>query len=216
MDGMNKIVRQANAVKCETVIKNLRKRQIDGYYCETVREANEKLLSFIHDGETVSWGGSVTLDEIDVKEKISMLGAKVIDVWAYEKPEESMEAKRKALSSDVFITSTNAVTIDGQLVNIDGTGNRVAAMAFGPEKVIIVAGVNKIASNVGDALERIKSKACTANAIRLGKQTPCAKTGECANCLIPGETLCCSTVITRFSNRKGRMHVILVNEELGY
>lgn len=189
---------------------------MSGYYCETVREAEEKILSMIQDGDLVSWGGAITLDEMGVKEKLPMIGAKSLDVWAYKDPEEARAAKIAALNGDVFLTSTNAITLDGQLVNIDGTGNRIAAMAFGPRKVIVVAGVNKITADVDSAIKRIKTDAAPSNCIRLGKQTPCAITGQCTSCKIPGETSCCSTVVTRFSNRPGRMHVILVNEDMGY
>ena len=213
---MNKMMKMAKAKQCQLIIKNLERRQMSGYYCETVREAEEKILSMIQDGDLVSWGGAITLDEMGVKEKLPMIGAKSLDVWAYKDPEEARAAKIAALNGDVFLTSTNAITLDGQLVNIDGTGNRIAAMAFGPRKVIVVAGVNKITADVDSAIKRIKTDAVPSNCIRLGKQTPCAITGQCTSCKIPGETSCCSTVVTRFSNRPGRMHVILVNEDMGY
>lgn len=213
---MNKMIKMAKAKQCQLIIKNLEKRQMSGYYCETVREAEEKILSMIQDGDLVSWGGAITLDEMGVKEKLPMIGAKSLDVWAYKDPEEARAAKINALNADVFLTGTNAITLDGQLVNIDGTGNRIAAMAFGPRKVIVVAGVNKITADVDSAIKRIKTDAAPPNCIRLGKQTPCAVTGQCTSCKIPGETSCCSTVVTRFSNRPGRMHVILVNEDMGY
>lgn len=213
---MNKMVKAAKAKQCELIIKNLEKRQISGYYCETSREAVEKILSMIQDGDLVSWGGAVTLDELGVKERLPMIGAKSLDVWAYKDPEEARAAKVNALNADVFLTGTNAITLDGQLVNIDGTGNRMAAVIFGPKKVIVVAGVNKIAKDVDAAIKRVKSHGAPPNCMRLNKQTPCALTGKCSDCLIPGETSCCHTVVTRFSNQPGRMHVILVNEDLGF
>lgn len=213
---MNKITKAVNKKQCETIIEKLEKRSMNGYYCETKREAEELILSMISDGDTVSWGGSVTIDELGIKERLPMIGAKSVDVWAPTDPEEARAAKIKALGADVYLTSTNAITLDGQLVNVDGTGNRVAAMAFGPRKVIVVAGVNKIAFDVDAALKRMKTEACPPNCLRLNKKTPCALTGKCGNCLIPVETACCSTVITRMSNRVGRMHIVLVNEELGY
>ncbi|MEA4922388.1 MAG: lactate utilization protein [Eubacteriaceae bacterium] len=213
---MDKIVKKANQKKCEQIIKALEKRSMTGHYCETAREAGEQILSMIKDGDTVSWGGSVTVDQLGIKERLPMVGAKSIDVWAPSDPEEARTAKLHALGADVYLTSTNAITMDGQLVNVDGTGNRIAAMAFGPRKVVVVAGVNKIAADVDSAVKRMKTDACPPNCIRLNKKTPCALTGKCADCLIPAETACCSTVITRMSNRAGRMHIILVNEELGY
>ncbi|MEG0156422.1 MAG: lactate utilization protein [Anaerovoracaceae bacterium] len=213
---MSKAVKEAGRKKCELIIKNLERRQMTGYYCETAREAEETALSLINDGDLVSWGGSVTIDELGIKEKLPVIGAKSIDVWAYKDPEEARAAKINALGADVFLTSTNAITLAGELVNVDGTGNRVAAMAFGPRKVIVVAGVNKIVADVDSGIKRMKTDACPPNCIRLKKKTPCAITGKCSECLIPVETACCSTVVTRFSNRAGRMHVILVNEDMGF
>lgn len=208
---MDAIVKKANKVKAETVIKNLEKRNMKGYYCETVEEARNLVLSMINDDDVVSWGGSVTIDQLEVKPHLK----KVIDREAAP-PEDFIKVRREALLCDVFLTSTNAVTYDGELVNIDGMGNRVAAMCFGPNKVIVVAGVNKIAKDEKDAISRIKTEACPANCIRLSKNTPCAATGQCANCLKTGETICSYTVTTRFSGIPDRIHVILVNENLGY
>ena len=200
----------------EEIIKNLEKRGMKGYYCDNAREASEKLLSLIPDGAMVSWGSSTTLDEIEVKDKLSLINAKVLDPMSFKDPEQAYNARVNALSADVFLTGTNAVTLDGELVNIDGTGNRVAALCFGPRKVIVVAGANKIARDEEAAIARIKTRACVANCIRLDKKTPCAVNGKCADCLIPGQTICSMTVVTRFCNRPDRIHVILVNESLGF
>ena len=207
---------KANKIQIEEIIKNLDKRGMKGYYCENAREASKKLLSLIPDGALVSWGGSATLDEIEVKDKLPMINAKVLDPMSFKDPEEAYAARVKALSADVFLTGTNAITLDGELVNIDGTGNRVAGLCFGPRKVIVVAGANKITRDEEAAIARIKTRACVANCIRLGKKTPCAANGKCANCLIPGQTICSMTVVTRFCNKPDRIHVILVNESLGF
>lgn len=207
---------KANIVQIQEIIKNLEKRGMKGYYAENAREASEKLLSLIPDGSLVSWGGSLTLDEIEVKDKLPLINARVLDPMSFKDPEEIYTARVNALSSDVFLTSANAITLEGEIVNIDGTGNRVAALCFGPRKVIVVVGANKITRDQEAAMARIKTKACVANCIRLGRKTPCAKTGKCADCLIPGETICSMTVITRFCNKPDRIHVILVNESLGY
>ena len=127
-----------------------------------------------------------------------------------------MEARKRGLTSDVFLSGLNAVTMDGEIVNIDGTGNRVAGIIFGPDRVILVAGANKIVLSERDAVDRIRSDACPANCIRLGKNTPCAVSGKCADCLIKGNTVCGHIVTTRFSAIDGRMHVVLINEDLGY
>ena len=207
---------KANKVQIQEIIKKLEKRGMKGYYSENAREASEKLLSLIPDGALVSWGGSLTLDEIEVKDKLPMINAKVLDPMAYKEPDDIYTARVNALAADVFLTSTNAITLQGELVNIDGTGNRVAALCFGPRKVIVVVGANKIVRDEAAAMARVKTRACVANAIRLERKTPCAKTGICANCLIPGQTICSMTVVTRFCNKPDRIHVILVNENLGY
>ncbi len=201
----------ANKKKIERIIKNLEKRNMEGYYCETMQEAREKILSLIEEEHVVSWGGSATLDQIGIKEQLK----KVIDATKAP-PEKAYEERRKTLTADVYLTSTNAITLEGELVNIDGTGNRVAAMCFGPGKVIVVAGANKIAQDETAALSRIHTDACPPNCIRLGKHTPCAATGKCGDCLKPGQTICSYTVTTRFSPVSGRIHVILVNDTLGY
>lgn len=207
---------KANKVQIQEIIKNLEKRGMKGYYCENAREASEMVLSLIPDGALVSWGGSLTLEEIEVKDKLTLINARVLDPSSFKDPQEAATARINSLSSDVYLTSTNAITMDGELVNIDGTGNRVAAMCFGPKKVIVVAGANKIARDEEAAMARIKTRACVANSIKLEKKTPCAKTGKCADCLIPGQTICSMTLITRFCNKPDRIHVILVNESLGF
>ena len=209
--SLDPIVMTGNKVKIETVIKNLEKRNMKGHYCETVEDAKALVLSMIKEDDIVSWGGSVSVNQIGVKEELK----NVIDT-STTKPEEALPLRKKALTCDVFLTSTNAITMDGELVNIDGMGNRVAAMCFGPDKVIVVAGANKIVKDEATAIARIKTEACPPNCIRLAKKTPCAVTGECGNCMIPGQTICAYTVTTRFSNFPDRIHVILVNENLGF
>lgn len=206
---MNKHVKAANEKRIEAIIKNLEARNMSGYYCETAEDAKRKILSMIGEDELVSWGGSVSLDELGIKKELK----NVLDGTA-PTPEEALENRRKAFMADVYLTGTNAITMDGKLVNIDKTGNRVAAMCFGPKKVIVVAGVNKIVENEEAAVGRIRTEACVPNAIRLGLMTPCAVTGKCAECL--GKSLCCYTVTTRASAVKDRIHVLLVNENLGY
>ncbi len=207
---------KANKVQMQEIITNLGKRGMTGHYCENAREASEKLLSLIPDGALVSWGGSLTLEEIEVKDKLPLINARILDPLSFKDPAEVYTAGINALSADVFLTSTNAITLAGELVNIDGTGNRVAAMCFGPRKVIVVVGANKIVRDEGAAIARIKTRACVANCIRLQKKTPCTKNGICADCLIPGQTICSMTVVTRFCNNPDRIHVILVNESLGF
>lgn len=208
---MSEIIKKANKIKIDTIIKNLEKRNMKGFYCETAADAVSLALSMIGDEDVVSWGGSATLEELGIKPLLN----NVLDTTAAP-PEEAIAIRRKALLCDVYLTSTNAITMDGELVNIDGIGNRVASMCFGPEKVIVIAGVNKIAKDEAAAVARIKTEACPPNCVRLGRQTPCGLTGKCGDCLIPGQTVCSYTVTTRMSGIPGRINVILVNENLGF
>ena len=208
---MSAIVKKAGKVKIDTIISNLEKRNMKGYYCETIDEARELALSMISDDDVVSWGGSETVDQLGIKAHLK----NVIDRDAAP-PEDFIKVRREALLADVFLTSTNAITMDGELVNIDGMGNRVAAMCFGPNKVIVFAGVNKIVKDEEAAIARIKTEACPPNCIRLNKTTPCALTGKCGDCKTPGQTICSYTVTTRFSGMPDRIHVILINESLGF
>lgn len=213
---MDANIRKANELKLKTVIKNLEKRNMTGYYCESAEEAAAQVLALIPEGSEVSWGGSLTLDQIGVRDMVKAGNYVVNDPMNYPTPAQSIEARRKSLLADVFLTSANAVTMDGEIVNIDGIGNRVAAIIFGPKKVIMVVGVNKLVNTEADAVDRIRCDACPPNVVRLGRKTPCGVTGKCAECLIQGETICCQTNVTRFSGINDRIHVILVNEVLGY
>lgn len=208
---MDAATKRANKIKIRTIIENLEKRNMKGYYCQDAAEAKELALSLIGEDDVVAWGGSVTVEQIGIRSELK----NVIDRDAAP-PEDFIKVRREALLSDVFLTSTNAITMDGELVNIDGMGNRVAAMCFGPDKVIVAAGVNKIVKDEAAAIARIKTDACPPNCIRLNKKTPCAVTGECGNCMIQGQTICAYTVTTRFSNFPDRIHVILINENMGF
>lgn len=206
-----------------TLISNLENRQLDPYYAENKEEAVSLLLSLIEeqrrclgvekDQLTVSSGGSRTLAEIDIFSRLTEYS--VLNAYAFKTAEEQYEAKRRAMLSDVFLMSANAICESGEIVNIDGNGNRLGAMIFGPRTVIMVVGKNKIVKDRSAAMERIKTVACPKNAVRLNRNTPCAE-GICKSCLIPGNTMCCHTVITRFSSIPKRIKVILVNEELGF
>lgn len=208
---MDAVTKRANKIKIGTIIENLEKRNMKGYYCQDAGEAKELALSLIGEDDVVAWGGSVTVDQIGIRSELK----NVIDRDAAP-PEDFIKVRRDALLSDVFMTSTNAITMDGELVNIDGMGNRVAAMCFGPGKVIVIAGANKIVKDEEAAIARIKTDACPPNCVRLLKKTPCAATGKCGDCKIPGQTICSYTVTTRFSAIPDRIHVILVNENLGF
>lgn len=199
----------------DTVIKNLKKRDMDGFYCLTKQEALDKALSFLNDDDVVSWGGSMSLAEIGLLEALKKGPYTVLDRSTATNKEENLEIQRKAFFSDAYFLSTNAITMDGMLYNIDGMGNRVAAMIFGPKEVIIIAGINKICLDEDEALKRVSNVAAPMNTLRLNQNTPCTKLGKCAQCLTP-DTICSHTVITRNSKPAGRIKVILVGETLGY
>lgn len=202
-----------NQILADTIIKNLESRNMEGYYVSSKKEAAEKVISLMKKGSSVSWGGSATLTEAGVIEAVYNNGNyNIID---RDKAEDRRKAMIEALSCDYFLMSTNAITFDGQLVNIDGLGNRTAALIFGPENVIIVAGMNKCAADLDSAMARARNKAAVTNTLKFGLSTPCTKTGHCYNCKSP-ETVCCQFVTTRFSKIKNRIKVILVGEELGY
>ncbi|MDO4176003.1 MAG: lactate utilization protein [Bacillota bacterium] len=209
-------VKIANKTKIETVIKNLEKRNIAGYYAENKEEALKMLLKMIPEGSTVGKGGSETLNQVGIIPILQKGNYTYLDSFASSDMKEQKEIKRKIFYADYMLTSANAITMDGEIVNIDGTGNRMAAVIWGPDKVIFVVGSNKIVGSLDDAIGRIKSDACPANCVRLGKKTPCVATGKCGDCMSLGNTICCHTVITRYSSIPKRMYVIMVNEALGF
>ncbi|MBQ8813206.1 MAG: lactate utilization protein [Lachnospiraceae bacterium] len=199
-----------------TIIKNLAKRRMEGFYCATAEEAKEKVMSMIEAGTSVSFGGSMTLEECGVMEAVrSRSDITLYDRAAAKSPEEVGRIYRQAFSVDTYLMSTNAITLDGELINIDGRGNRVAALIFGPEKVIIVAGMNKVANSEADGLLRVRNMAAPPNCVRLNKKTPCSVTGRCGDCY-GDESICSQIVVTRRSSDLNRIKVILVGEELGY
>ena len=192
----------------------LHKRNMEGYYCSTADEAVEKVLELIPAGDVVSWGGVATVDELGIKERLRHRGQPVIDRDTARTPEERMAMLHQALTCDTFLMSSNAISTDGQLVNIDGMANRVAALCFGPKQVIVVAGMNKVAGDLNAAIARARNVAAPANAQRFNIKTPCAVNGQCGDCTSP-DCICAQMVITRFSKIKGRIKVVLVGETLG-
>ncbi len=200
----------------EQTVENLKKRQFDAYYCATSQEARELALSLIPAGDTVAWGGSVTATQIGLIDAVkNRENIRVIDRDLAQTPEEKRALMRKGLTADTFIAGINAVSSDGWLVNIDGTGNRVAAMVFGPENVILVAGVNKITECRDEAEHRARNTAAPLNTKRFGLATPCFATGKCADCVAPN-TICSQFLFTRYCKPAKRIKVILIGEELGF
>lgn len=197
------------------VMKKFKQRGMDAYYCATKEEAKEKILKLMPKGSTVAAGGSESMIQAGVMETVKGSDYHFIDRTAAKTPEETRQLYAKAVCADYFLMSTNAFTKAGELVNVDGMANRVACLSYGPSHVIVLASMNKMCSNVEDALERIHTLACPPNALRVKADTPCAKTGICADCLSP-QCICCQTVITRFSRIPGRIIVILTGESLGF
>ena len=197
------------------IIRHLEKRNMEGYYCPDCQTAVEKVMSMIPKNSTVSWGGSMTLEKCGLMDALKNSSLTLWDREAASTPEEKKAAYRQAFGADYYLMSSNAITLDGQLVNIDGTGNRVAALAYGPDHVILMVGMNKAARDLHEAVSRVHNAAAPPNAMRLGMKTPCASTGACADCLSP-DCICSQTVITRYSRTPGRIKVILIGEALGY
>ncbi|MDR2258272.1 MAG: lactate utilization protein [Treponema sp.] len=198
------------------VVKALQNRRFEAWYVDEPGEAADKILSLIPKTGTVAWGGSATLEKLGIRERLAGEGYQVLDRDAAVSPEERMEIMRRALLCDTFLTGSNAISEDGQLVNIDGNGNRVAAMIFGPRQVIVVAGMNKVVKTLEDAYVRARTIAAPLNTQRFPqRKTPCNETGSCANCLAP-DSLCTFIVHTRLCNPPGRIKVILVGKDLGF
>lgn len=199
----------------ETMVKKFAARNIDAFYCATSAEAVKKVLELIPENSSVTWGGSVTLSETGVLDAIKAGPYECIDRASAKTPEDARALYGKIVCADYFLTSTNAFTADGELVNIDGNGNRVACLITGPAHVLVVTGMNKLTKNVEEALNRIHNVASPPNCVRLKLKTPCASTGLCGECQSP-DSICCQTVITRRSRQPGRITVIMVGETLGF
>jgi L-lactate utilization protein LutB len=193
----------------------LEKHGIKTRIVATAEEAKQIILEEVQAGQKVGIGGSCTIEALDVVPELMAKGCPVYWHWRGKTPAEVMELRRSQLTSDVFLASSNAITEDGQLVNVDGMGNRVAAMIFGPSKVILVCGQNKVVPNLEAALDRIHNVAAPQNAKRLNTGTPCGATGQCNDCNSP-ERMCRVTTIIERCPHKTDLKVILVQEDLGY
>lgn len=201
--------------RAQKLIESLQTRKMEGYYCATKQEALNRTIDIISDGSTISWGGSQTLSQIGIIDELKKGNYNLFDRATAKTNEEITDIYHRAFSADYYLMSSNAITLDGKLVNIDGNGNRVACMIYGPKNVIIVAGMNKVCDSEEDAVRRARTLASPMNATRIGTNTPCVSTGFCYNCK-EDDCICCNIVITRMSRVKGRIKVILVGENLGY
>lgn len=208
---MNENMRKRNERLAQTVIKGLQSRNMTGYYAEDKEAALKQALELIEEGSTISMGGCMSAHEIGLIKALEEGNYQYLD-------RDKMDAREGLLAaydSDVFLSSANAVTSDGILVNIDGNSNRVSCIAQGPRKVIFIVGMNKICDDLDGAMKRARNVAAPANAQRFEVKTPCKETGKCFDCKSP-DTICCQFLITRYSRHTGRIHVILVNDQLGF
>jgi len=209
---MNPAMNKRNELLAQTVIKGLKSRNMSGYYASSREEALRIALELIPEGSSVTMGGAMSAHEIGLVDALKNGNYHFIDRDTYEDKRAAMLA---AYDADVFLSSANAITSDGVMVNIDGNSNRVSAIAQGPKKVIFIVGMNKVCGDVDGAIKRARNVAAPINAQRFGLSTPCSQTGACMNCKSP-DTICCQILITRYSRHTDRIHVILVNDSLGF
>lgn len=197
------------------LVKNLQKRHFEAYYCQTKEAALEKALELIPEGATVGWGGAYSAIQIGLIQALNGGSYNTIDRDKCPTPEEKQQAARDCLSADFFLTGANGLSLDGQMVNIDGNGNRVGAIIFGPKNVLVIAGMNKVCDNLEAAVQRARTVAAPMNQQRFQGKTPCTVTGTCADCLSES-CICNQIVITRNCRPAGRIKFILVGEDLGF
>ena len=209
---MNEIITKRNELLAQKVIAGLKSRNMTGYYAEDRAAALKLALELIPEGSSVTMGGAMSAHEIGLVEALKAGNYNFIDRDNYEDKRAAMLA---AYDADVFLSSANAMTDDGILVNIDGNANRVSAIAQGPRKVVFIVGMNKVCGDLDGAMKRARNVAAPVNVQRFGLNTPCAHTGKCVDCKSP-DTICCQFLITRYSRHAERIHVILVNDNLGF
>ena len=209
---MNENIRKRNELLAQKVIKGLQSRNMSGYYAADREAALKQALALIPEGASVTMGGAMSAHEIGLVGALKAGNYNFIDRDACE---DKRAAMLLAYDADVFLTSANAITEDGVMVNIDGNANRVSAIAQGPKRVVFIVGMNKVCDDLDGAMKRARNVAAPINAQRFGLSTPCSRTGSCMDCKSP-DTICCQILITRFSRHPGRIHVILVNDDLGF
>lgn len=198
----------------EILVKNLQNRHFEAYYCPDKASALEKALELIPKGASVGWGGAMSCSQIGLLDALRQGEYQVFDRERSKTPEEREQIVQKCLTADVFLTGANGLSLDGQMVNIDGTGNRIAAIIYGPKKVLVVAGMNKVMDNLEAAVQRARTIAAPMNQQRFLLNNPCTVTGTCADC--KSETCICNQIlITRHCRPAGRIQFIIVGEDLG-
>ena len=211
-DTMSEFIHTRNELLAKTVIKGLESRNMSGYYAKTKEEALETALSLIPEGSSITMGGCMSAIEIGLVKALKEGSYNFID---RDEIPDRRAAMLMAYDADVYLASANAMTNDGVIVNIDGNANRVSCIAYGPKKVVFIVGMNKVCGDIDHAMKRARNVAATTNTQRFNISTPCKKTGTCLNCKSP-DTICCQFLITRFSRHAGRIHVILVDDHLGF
>lgn len=204
-----------NEKRGNQLVKNLKSRHFDAYYCKNADEALQKALELIPEGSSVGWGGTKSAEQIGLLDAVRNGNYKAIDRDAAKSPEEREQADRNALFADVYIAGANAMSQDGQMVSIDGNGNRVAAIIYGPKSVIVIVGMNKVCDTLDNAIARARTVAAPINMQRFMKDTPCAATGVCGNCKSEG-CICNQILITRHCRPVNRIRYIIVGEDLGF
>ncbi len=201
--------------RAQVLVKNLKSRHFEAYYCPDSASALAKALELIPEGASVGWGGALSAQQIGLIDAVKSGNFAAIDRDAATTPEERTQALKRCLTADVFLCGANALSLDGQMVNIDGTGNRVAAIAYGPDTILVIAGMNKVCDTLDDAVTRARTVAAPMNKQRFPFKTPCEVTGSCADCKSE-ESICNQILITRNCRPAGRIKFVLVGEELGF
>ena len=212
---MEKATRDYFDKRGPVLVKNLQKNHFEAYYCATKAEALEQVLALMPEGSTVGWGGAVSAAQVGVQAAVHAGNYNVIDRDQFSDPAEKNRCMRECFNADFFITGANALSLDGQMVNIDGNGNRVGMIVYGPKNIIVVAGMNKVCATLEDAVKRARTVAAPMNQQRFGLPNPCTVTGSCADCHSQS-CICNQLLITRNSKPAGRIKVVLVGEELGF
>lgn len=209
-------VRASFATTAQTVIRKLENHGMEGYYCPTSADAVELVRSWMSEGDSVTWGGSETFKETGMKAALESAGCyTMLDRSRANTPDEKRHMWLDRNVADWFFMSANALTVNGELVNIDGNSDRLSLLLHGPEHVVVLCGMNKLVADVESGIKRIRTISCPLNASRLHTATPCEVNGVCASCHAPG-CMCCNVVVTRHSRHEGRIRVVLIGEELGY
>ena len=202
------------AKRGQILVKNLQSRHFEAYYCENAKKALEKALEIIPEGSSVGWGGAMSCEQIGLIDAIRNGNYKAIDRSLCQTAEDKERCQKESLFADVFLSGANAMSLDGQMVNIDGTGNRVAAIVYGPNSVVVVAGMNKVEDDLESAIHRARTVAAPMNQQRFQHPNPCTVTGSCADCKSL-TCICNQILVTRNCRPAGRIKFILVGEDLG-